>query len=86
MGDTKTIHPEHYGKGATEVIKIIDEQITPMPITPHQGFLVGNILKYLLRFPYKEGAGMEARDLRKARTYLDWLINTLDAGQPSKTT
>lgn len=38
------------------------------------GFLQGNVLKYMLR--YKDKNGLE--DLKKAKTYLTWLIDELD--------
>lgn len=38
------------------------------------GFLQGNVLKYMLR--YKDKNGIE--DLKKAKTYLTWLIDELD--------
>jgi len=33
--------------------------------------MIGNILKYLFRFPFKNGT----EDLKKARWYMDRLIN-----------
>lgn len=38
-------------------------------------FMVGNIIKYVVRFPHKHGL----EDLLKARTYLDRLIEAVDA-------
>lgn len=38
--------------------------------TEFQGFLIGNVLKYVCRFKDKNGV----EDLRKARHYLDKLI------------
>lgn len=38
------------------------------------GFLQGNVLKYMLR--YKDKNGLE--DLKKAKTYLTWLIKSLE--------
>ena len=38
------------------------------------GFLQGNVLKYMLR--YKDKNGVE--DLKKAKTYLTWLIEEED--------
>jgi len=55
--------PAHYTSHPSKV-----EAIT---ITRHETFLRGNILKYVLRAPYK---GAELQDLLKARTYLDWEI------------
>lgn len=40
-------------------------------ITKHLGFLDGNVVKYVLRAPYK---GSEIEDLKKAQQYLAWLI------------
>lgn len=38
------------------------------------GFLQGNVLKYMLRYKHKNGI----EDLKKAKTYLTWLIDELD--------
>jgi hypothetical protein len=40
-------------------------------ITRYESFLRGNILKYVLRAPYK---GQELQDLEKAAVYLEWEI------------
>lgn len=45
--------------------------IETIEITRHETFLRGNVLKYVLRAPYK---GRELEDLLKARQYLDWEI------------
>lgn len=45
--------------------------IEPIQITKFETFLRGNIIKYVLRAPYK---GNELEDLKKARQYLDWEI------------
>ena len=63
-------HPPHYNKNGIETIDAI-ESVT------EEGFeyyLQGNILKYLWRYRYKNGA----EDLRKARWYLDKLIKIID--------
>jgi hypothetical protein len=61
-------HPSHYTShpSGIEVIKI----------TQHETFLRGNIIKYVLRAPYK---GSELEDLKKARQYLDWEIEQKEA-------
>jgi hypothetical protein len=48
--------------------------IETIEITRHESFLRGNILKYVLRAPYK---GNELQDMLKARAYLDWEIEML---------
>lgn len=42
--------------------------IQPIEIAMHETFLRGNILKYVLRAPYK---GTELDDLKKAKDYLE---------------
>lgn len=45
--------------------------IEAIEITQYESFLRGNILKYVLRAPYK---GSELEDLKKAAEYLQWEI------------
>lgn len=49
--------------------------VEPISITAHETFLRGNIIKYVLRAPFK---GTELQDLRKARQYLDWEIERVE--------
>jgi hypothetical protein len=58
-------NPTHYNAGKIEAIDIIDDW--------ELGFYEGNILKYLLRYPYK---GTPIQDLEKAMWYLSRLIDT----------
>lgn len=59
----------HYtSNGIHEPIKIMKDTFSQEEFC---GFLNGNVLKYMLR--YKEKNGIE--DLRKAQTYLTWLID-----------
>ena len=60
-------HPPHYTGGNIECIDAIRSSMTDME---YQGYLRGNILKYLWRFRHKNGT----EDLRKAQWYLDKLI------------
>ena len=62
-------NPEHYNKGGIEAIDYIKQQLG-------EGFgdyCSGNVMKYLHRYKYKNGI----EDLRKARQYLDWLIEDM---------
>lgn len=62
----------HYtNNGDFEPIKVMKATFTPLEF---QGFLNGNVLKYMLR--YKQKNGIE--DLKKAQTYLTWLIEELE--------
>ena len=60
-------HPTHYTSHPSGV--------EPIVITRHESFLRGNVLKYVLRAPFK---GAELQDLRKARQYLDWEIERVE--------
>ena len=63
-------HPPHYNKAGIETI----EAIKAMTGDGFQSYLHGNILKYLWRYPYKNGA----EDLKKAQWYLTELINVIE--------
>ena len=52
--------------------------IETIQITRHESFLRGNVLKYVLRAPYK---GSEIEDLKKAAQYLRWEIDRAEAAQ-----
>lgn len=57
-------HPAHYTGHPSGV--------EPITITKHESFLRGNVIKYLMRAPYK---GRELEDLLKAQTYLQWEVD-----------
>lgn len=59
--------PSHYASGSIECIEAIKAQMTP---EEYQGYLRGNVVKYMWR--WREKGGVES--LRKARWYLDRLI------------
>lgn len=60
--------PAHYTYGRYEAIDVIEE-LTAGASGP-EGFLLGNVLKYLWRYRRKNGL----EDLQKARWYLERLI------------
>jgi hypothetical protein len=60
-------HPSHYNCGNIEVIDAIEEW--------NLGFHDGNVVKYVARHRHK---GKPLEDLRKARWYLDRLIEKLE--------
>lgn len=64
--------PDHYNKGKYETIDVI------LDVTQHipgdQGFLVGNIIKYLSRYHFKGGK----EDLRKAQNYMNRLLKIVE--------
>lgn len=63
-------HPQHYSAGMPEGVQVID-------IIRAQGadFLHGNVIKYALRWKYKNGV----EDLKKAQQYLIWLLEQEEA-------
>ena len=63
--------PEHYRQGGLECIEAIQAS---MSREEFQGYLKGNIEKYVWRYRYKNGI----QDLHKARWYLDRLILALE--------
>lgn len=74
MNEEKIDHPPHYG-GADdpfECIKVLEAWLTPEQLA---GFLIGNLVKYVNRHGKK---GVAVEDLKKARWYLDRLINRME--------
>lgn len=61
------INPDHYKVGGIETIDYLEAKMTP---EEYQGFLKGNIIKYLSRSRYK---GTEAQDYKKALWYCNKL-------------
>lgn len=61
-------HPEHYTNGSIECIDALEAAMTP---NEYKGYLRGNILKYVWRYPLKGGV----QDLEKASWYLNRLID-----------
>ena len=65
-------HPSHYTGSGIECIEAIKASMTPDALA---GYLKGNVQKYLWRYEKKVNP---VEDLKKARWYLDYLINELD--------
>lgn len=70
-GDNAVEHPSHYTSGGIECIKAIEAS---MSAEEFQGYCKGNCIKYIWRYRQKNGV----EDLRKAKVYLNWLIESLD--------
>lgn len=68
-------HPPHYKQGKFETIDVI------MDVTQHlggrEGYLVGNIIKYLSRYYFKNGV----EDVEKAQWYLNKLHEVVKSEQ-----
>ena len=65
--------PSHYTHGRYEAIEVIEDSICDAPDVK-AGFLLGQVLKYLLRLWHKKNA---KQDAEKARWYLNRLIEYL---------
>ena len=66
-------HPSHYCKGGVECLDAIKAALGDK----YEGFLAGNVLKYVYRYPDKNGV----EDCKKARFYLEKLIEVLENGR-----
>lgn len=62
---------DHYTVNGIQPIQIMKANMTK---EEYRGFLEGNILKYPLRYKHKNGL----EDLKKAKTYLTWLIEDIE--------
>lgn len=65
-------HPDHYIQNGMEVIDVINA--FTKECVGAEAFYIGNVIKYVCR--YKNKNGLE--DLKKARWYLDKLIDIYD--------
>ena len=69
-------HPSHYiSKSGLEVVDVI--KAFTEGLSGYEAVAEGNIIKYILRWPKKNGI----EDLKKARWYLDDLISYLENGE-----
>jgi hypothetical protein len=64
---TNAIKPAHYQNGKIDVIESL---WLSMSEEQFRGFMTGNVIKYVMRYPRKGGI----EDLEKAREYIDRLI------------
>lgn len=71
FNDDRVNHPNHYCQGGIECIKAIEAS---MPSDGFQDYCKGNVLKYIWR--WRDKAGVE--DLKKARVYLNWMIESAE--------
>ena len=67
-------HPSHYTHGGIECIEAIRASMTADGFCD---YCKGNIIKYIWRWRSKGGV----EDLKKARVYLDWLIQSADTDE-----
>ena len=65
-------HPPHYMTGGIETLDVIRAKMSP---DRFQGYLMGNVLKYLLRCEYKE---KRVEDIKKAQFYINSLVEEME--------
>jgi len=70
-GEADKINPDHYKVGGIETFDILRAKLSPTQLA---GFCKGNVLKYITRADHKD----KVDDLKKAKWYLDKLIEELD--------
>ena len=70
--DTVINKPPHYGDGEIECIDYMKDNMDTMMF---MGYLEGNCKKYMHRYRYK---GKPVEDLKKAKWYLDRLIQEME--------
>lgn len=71
LSDNMVVDQEHYTNRAIQPIEIMKANFTK---EEYRGFLLGNIVKYPLRYKDKNGL----RDLKTTYTYLTWLIKDIE--------
>jgi hypothetical protein len=65
-------HPPHYNRGDIETIDMIKNS---MSLSDFEGYLQGNVIKYISRYRYK---GTALEDLQKAQWYINRLIKEVE--------
>lgn len=70
-------HPSHYTRGSIECIDAIDALVSQFD-DPMTGFYAAQVLKYIWRHEHK---GKPLEDLKKAKWYLERLIEKKEKGE-----
>jgi hypothetical protein len=68
------IKPDHYAVGGIQPLEYMKIKMSP---EAYNGFLLGNVIKYVSRFDYKNGL----EDLKKAQNYLNMLVAECEEGR-----
>jgi len=71
LTESNVNHPKHYNQGAIETIDYLESSLTPEEL---RGAYKFNVIKYVSRERYKG----ELEDLKKAKWYLDRLVENLE--------
>lgn len=76
---TQKKYPDHYYINGKNTIDIIMDIVNKNAATNKEGIDLFNVLKYLIRYRNKN----KIDDLKKARNYLDWLIEEVEEQEVS---
>jgi hypothetical protein len=71
LTESSVNHPKHYNQGAIETIDYLESSLAPEEL---RGAYKFNVIKYVSRERYKGGL----EDLKKAKWYLDRLVDNLE--------
>lgn len=71
MNDGTAKTQTHYQQASVQPVEVLQMHMTPEEF---QGYLKGNIVKYLFRAEYK---GQRAQDIAKALQYAAWLVQAV---------
>ena len=74
-GEDMVNHPNHYMVGGIEALQVIEAKLGGTSNEMYRGYLMGNVMKYLMRSPYK---GKRVEDLKKAQFYLNELVECFE--------
>ncbi len=69
--DSDPVNPAHYQQGGIQPVEYIRAN--------NLDYCEGNVIKYITRYKFKNGL----EDLKKARRYLDWLIEDVEKANAS---
>ena len=69
--------PPHYNTANIECIDAMKAMSEGADVSPHEAYCWQNSFKYMWRWPYKNGV----EDLKKARWYLDRLIQEVERNE-----
>jgi hypothetical protein len=68
----------HYDRCRVQPIDMIESWFSQKEFDGYSGYLAGNVIKYLCRYPFK---GKPTEDLNKAKIYLQWLCDYVDTNR-----
>jgi len=71
----------HYDRGRIQPIDFIESWFSQPGFNGYEGYLAGNVIKYVARYPFKD---RPFDDVWKAQTYLGWLVEHVQSSGGKK--